>query len=111
MYADDDGHVDMRTTESVGGTYEGVDGMGLFWSMVKRESARNYRCILKDGSRELNYSFKAFDGHVDLKKVSDDVDDNIAGLSVMASAKCQRYISKNVQRIPLNNGKLFVLFY
>ena len=49
VYADDAGCLDMRKAKCVGGTYTGVDGMGLFWSMTKRESSRNYRCILGNG--------------------------------------------------------------
>ncbi|WP_328998372.1 acyl-CoA thioesterase/BAAT N-terminal domain-containing protein [Kribbella sp. NBC_00709] len=31
--ADDDGTVELDTAKPAGGTYDGVDGMGLFWSM------------------------------------------------------------------------------
>ena len=99
IYADKDGCFDLKTTESVGGTYQGVDEMGLFWSMVKRENAPFNRCILANGSRDLHYNFKAFLGHI--------TDDELEKESSISSTDCQRYVSRNVKRVPLENGSVF----
>lgn len=58
----------------------------------------------------MKYSFKVFNGHVDLKELNDNCDGGIKhDLAVLASAACGRYVSKNVERIPLDNGKAFFI--
>ena len=59
----------------------------------------------------MKYSFKVFNGHVDLKELNDNCDGGIEhDLAVLASAACGRYVSKNVERIPLDNGKASVSY-
>jgi len=49
--ADSAGRVDLRTAAAQGGTYQGVDPMGLFWSMrVTSPTPQNWYCLPGDKS-------------------------------------------------------------
>ena len=64
IHTDDAGGFDMATTESRNGTYTGVDKIGLFWSM-KRQRNSFHRACLQNGMQQLEYTFNAYQGHVD----------------------------------------------
>ena len=60
---------DLSQKESVGGTYTGIDEMGLFWSA--KEIGDSKECIqMSNASETLNYTFSVFTGHLD----QDDLD-------------------------------------
>ena len=55
---------DLSQQESFGGTYTGIDEMGLFWSATK--IGDSYDGIqMSNASETLNYTFSVFNGHLD----------------------------------------------
>ena len=57
------GTFDMTTSESVGGSYTGVDGMGLFWSMSSDEGYKVKQMKTNDASVPVQYDFGVLNGH------------------------------------------------
>ncbi|XP_066916203.1 acyl-coenzyme A thioesterase 2, mitochondrial-like [Clytia hemisphaerica] len=101
IYTNRDGCFDLKTNESVGGTYTGIEDMGLFWSMEKQGKAFPMSTFT-NGLQNLRYCFSVFDGHVD----------KFEGHTGNAKVVITRYIARAVERILLRNhnfkGTLFV---
>ncbi|XP_066914314.1 acyl-coenzyme A thioesterase 1-like [Clytia hemisphaerica] len=95
IYTNKDGCFDLKTNESVGGTYTGIEDMGLFWSMEKRGESYD-RPTLIDGVRNLPYTFNVFEGHHS---------ENLENLPPVASSQISRFLAQKVSRHVLKTGK------
>ena len=91
-----DGYFDLSETESVGGTYTGIDNMGMLWSMRHGEGFKE-RFQLSDVTVPVTYEFSAFNGHVD------EFINNIPFCSCTAQRK---FVSDNVNVIDIKEGKI-----
>ena len=85
----------MSTSESIGGTYTGVEEMGLFWSMVKQGNSYD-RASLVNGSRKLPYKFNVYEGHLE---------DFVNESTIVASGDITRHlVDESVTRITVSEG-------
>jgi len=67
--ADKNGEVDVCADSSLGGTYSGVNSMGLLWSMTQAPGQRKgLRLLKRNVTRPYNIEVNCFDGHVTLHK-------------------------------------------
>ena len=102
IVTDHEGCFDLKTTQSLGGTYQGVDQMGLF-SFMRKQGEKSYnRSVFNNGLRKLPYTFNVYDGHVE----------NFDDSKPLSSANCFRFLATNVTRIPVEDdivrGTLFI---
>ena len=101
IYTDKDGCFDLKTNESYGGTYAGVEDMGLFWSMEKQGESPA-RAILMNGLRNFSYRFDVYNQH--LSQMHQE--------SSLCHAHIERYAARNVTRHEITDkpfkGTLFV---
>ena len=79
---------DLSQQESVGGTYTGIDEMGLFWSASK--VGDSYDGINMTNANEiLNYTFSVFNGHLN--------EGGLDSMSPINSVNLQRkFLAENV---------------
>ena len=103
--ADKDGGIDVCRDSSFGGSYSGVEPMGLLWSMKAAPGQRKgLRLIKRDVTRPFNVELKCFDDHISLNE----------GLQQpLSSATFDKwYMADGVKRIVLKdrrfNGTLFI---
>lgn len=96
-----EGNFDLSKNESVGGTYHGVNGMGLFWSMKEIEGKLT-RFMPADVMMPYRFNFHVFDGYID----------DFSNVRSMAHLEIDRCFYKpDVQRIPVEeNGVYGTLF-
>ncbi|XP_076464426.1 bile acid-CoA:amino acid N-acyltransferase-like isoform X2 [Babylonia areolata] len=63
----DNGDLDLNRDASVGGTYTGVDPMGLFWSLAPCPSGpRNIRMVVKNVEDPILYTLSVYLDHCSL---------------------------------------------
>ncbi|XP_066914223.1 acyl-coenzyme A thioesterase 1-like [Clytia hemisphaerica] len=100
-YTNKDGCFDLKTNESVGGTYTGVEDMGLFWSMEYQRKSYT-RAAFNNGLQDLLYSFKVYSDHIN----------NFEDITPLCESSIERYLSNSVDRIPIKDkdikGTLFI---
>lgn len=102
--ADRDGHVSLTTAPSVGGTYSGVSGMGLFWSLEPAPGMeKGLRLVKFNASEPLLFTIKVYEGHVTLADVYSS--SNIAKLLCTVNIR-RWYMAKGVQKIHVREGRL-----
>ena len=90
------GSFDLSETESIGGTYQGVQQMGLFWSM-KNEPGSYNRLQCANPSLPLEYEFKVYNDHVS----------NFTENNLVCKTKATRLIiAKDVSRTYIRNGRI-----
>ena len=65
--ADNDGEVDVGRDLCLGGSYRGVEPMGLLWSM-KPEQRKELRLTKKDVTKPSEVELKCFDNHISPKR-------------------------------------------
>ncbi|XP_071080463.1 bile acid-CoA:amino acid N-acyltransferase-like isoform X2 [Haliotis cracherodii] len=102
--ADENGHVDTTVQSSEGGSFNGVEPMGLFWAMVPSvKHRRTTRLLNKDITVPYYVTISVQSSHMDLKSIQ-----ATSGTSgVMAAADVRRwYLKKGVQRLPLRIGRI-----
>ena len=99
--ADQHGKIDLQKDPSSGGTYVGVDSMGLFWSMIPAPGQRKgTRLIIKNAEKPLEVKIVLFDSHV-----KDSL--KIKGARILAETTVKRtYLAENVEKIPISVGRL-----
>ena len=103
--ADKDGRVDVCRDLSLGGSYSGVEPMGLLWSMKPAPGQnKRLRLLKRDVTKPYNVVVNCFDGHVTPHETP---------LQPLTSAAFQKwYMAKGVERIVLKNkrfrGTLFI---
>ena len=67
--ADRDGLVDLKKHESIGGSYQGTEAMGLFWSMtpLKNDTVTVTKLADSDAHMPLKSELELYDGFIDLR--------------------------------------------
>ena len=113
--ADISGNVDIAKDASFGGTYKGVDGMGLFWSMLPVPGQRKgIRWVTRDVTKPMHFFVAVFDGHVMSNEKAANPSEAVAALPLpLANATILRtYLSDDVERREINvrniRGTLFL---
>lgn len=104
-----EGVVDISTQASAGGSYSGIEPMGLFWSMKSspRNKRKRHRFMVKDVENPIDVSIQIFDSHLTYHDLCN------SDYESLAKAFGRRwYKSPNVKRIPVRwkrvRGILFV---
>ena len=97
--ADKDGKVDVCRDSSLGGSYSGVEPMGLLWSMKQAPGQkRGLQLTKRDVTQPYNVIVNCFDGHVTPHETS---------LQPMSSGTFQKwYMADGVKRIPVREGRI-----
>ncbi|XP_036437894.1 acyl-coenzyme A thioesterase 5-like [Colossoma macropomum] len=86
--ADEKGEVDLSRHPSLGGTYTGVEPMGLFWSM--RPDVPHSIVVKRDASTPLNYHIEASSGGEILAKETNE----------------RHFTGPGVRRAPVSDGRI-----
>ena len=101
--ADNVGEVDVGRDLSLGGSYRGVEPMGLLWSM-KPERRKELRLIKNDVTKPFEVELKCFDNHISPNKGSQQL--------LSSSTFEQWYMAVGVKRVVLKDlrfrGTLFI---
>ncbi|XP_067686283.1 acyl-coenzyme A thioesterase 1-like isoform X1 [Haliotis asinina] len=100
--ADQQGQVDISQLASLGGTYKGVDSMGLFWSLKPVPGASTKtRIIASDVTTPLVFKLSVIDDHIPF----DDL--QLPTTVVLATGEVKRwYKHSSVRRIVVREGSL-----
>ena len=95
---DANGCVDLTKDASLGGTYTGVEPMGLFWSMVPAPGQRSgLRLMKKDISQPDRVSVSVVDGHVESEEEGPPLN----------QVDVERwYLAPGIKQIPVRDGQL-----
>ena len=97
VFADENGCFDLSKSESISGTYTGVEEMGLFWSMEKQGKSYDIASLI-NGSRILPYKFNVYQGHEE---------DFASESMIVASGEITRYlVDDSVTRIMVSEGDI-----
>ena len=107
--SDAHGNVDIEKDASFGGTYKGVDGMGLFWSMLPVPGQRRgIRWTTRDVTRPMRFFVALFEGHVMSNSKASNPNEAIAALPMsLANATILRtYLSDDVERREVSVGNI-----
>ena len=96
--ADEDGGVDVCCDPSLGGSYVGVELMGLLWSMkVAPGQKKGLRLMKTDVTKPYNVNLKCFDRHITANESS----------QALSTATFQKfYMADGVKRIPVKKGRI-----
>ncbi|KAK3093428.1 hypothetical protein FSP39_015615 [Pinctada imbricata] len=99
--ADHDGNVDVSKSESLNGTYQDVDAMGLFWSMKPEpDIPSSSRLFKRDVTTPIDIHLSVFNGHLQWENLFDQ------SCSPLAETDIQRwYKAPNVRREIVKVGK------
>ena len=94
-----DGEVDVCRDSSLGGSYSGVEPMGLIWSMKPANGQRKgIRLFKRDVTKPYNIVLNCFDGHVTPHETSP---------RPLSSTIFQKwYMADGVKRIPVREGRI-----
>ncbi|KAK7104520.1 acyl-coenzyme A thioesterase 5-like [Littorina saxatilis] len=96
------GEVDLQKDASVGGTYTGVEPMGLFWSMQPCPSGpQNIRMVVKNVDRPVLYKLSVYMGHLPLS----DLHIKNTQHEPLSALEVERVVMpSNARRIPVREG-------
>ena len=100
--ADEHGTVCASSQPSVGGTYVGIEPMGLLWSMrTSPGQQEGLRLLKRDVTKPYVVGLDVFDGHVRLGGEEARVDEPLS------SATFEKwYINPGVKRVPVREGRI-----
>ncbi|XP_033637066.1 acyl-coenzyme A amino acid N-acyltransferase 1-like [Asterias rubens] len=98
--ADNKGEVSVPDQASLSGECNGIEPMGLFWSMVPSPGVRfGSRYIHRDATKPMVVQLSLFDGHLDAAALQTKEPE--------ATAVTERwYMGKDVERIEVEHGRL-----
>ncbi|KAL8586299.1 hypothetical protein ACOMHN_058679 [Nucella lapillus] len=98
------GEVDLGKDASVGGTYTGVESMGLFWSMAGNPfGPKNSRMVIRNVEKPVSYKLSVYQDHLSLEDLFKDS----LPQGQLASRTLERQVLQTgVRRIPVQEGKL-----
>ena len=101
--ADEQGRVCVSSQPAVGGSYAGVEPMGLLWSMKPSPGQRDgIRLLKKDVTKPYIVNIDVFDGHLHLEGERESV-----GAEPLTSATFEKsYMKAGLRRIPVREGRL-----
>eukprot|EP00794_Sanderia_malayensis_P017001 gene17001-18714_t len=96
--ADSNGAVSLNKDPSFGGTYTGIDEMGLFWSLRPAPGQRRgLRYIPKNIDKPMKFEVELFDGHIE----------SCSEKTLLASTTVLRtYLAPWVEKKEINVGRL-----
>ncbi|XP_052810040.1 peroxisomal succinyl-coenzyme A thioesterase-like isoform X1 [Mya arenaria] len=96
--ADDSGVVDNCTSESLDGTFKGVEQMGLFWSLKSVGARAAMRLVKKDVTRPMEFTIRVFDGNqAEAPEVLSD--------PLTKTVVRRTFMAPHVKRLPLRDGR------
>eukprot|EP00795_Rhopilema_esculentum_P012914 gene12914-3669_t len=107
--ADKDGELNLSRDSSFGGTYKGIDNMGLFWSMLAVPGQRKgARFIAGDVTKPMEFRVFLFDRHVMSQGNADNPKQAVEKLpEALAEAKILRtYLAGHVERKEISVGRI-----
>ncbi|XP_078000657.1 acyl-coenzyme A thioesterase 1-like [Glandiceps talaboti] len=95
-----DGQVDVTTQPCIGGSYQGIEPMGLFWSMLQSPGQRSgLRFTKADVTKPSIVEFAVYPGHLDTPEFQD--------ISPISTTVIERhYMDKHMERIPVREGRV-----
>ena len=100
--ADEQGRVCVSSQPSVGGSYTGVEPMGLLWSMKLSPGQRKgIRLLKKDVTKPYIVNLDVFDGHLGLGGEQESVGEPLTSATFEKS-----YMKAGVRRIPVREGRV-----
>ncbi|KAI8495155.1 myristoyl-CoA hydrolase [Branchiostoma belcheri] len=100
--ADGAGRVVLGKQPALGGTYTGIEQMGLFWSLQPSPGQKpGLRLRKKDVSTPFLVDLSLHDGHVDVTGEEENLPDCLAATTVE-----RWYLGKGVERIPVREGRV-----
>eukprot|EP00795_Rhopilema_esculentum_P012916 gene12916-3671_t len=107
--ADKDGELNLSRDSSFGGTYKGIDNMGLFWSMLAVPGQRKgVRFIAEDVTKPMEFRVFLFDRHVMSQGNADNPKQAVEKLpEPLAKTKILRtYLADHVERKEISVGRI-----
>ena len=107
--ADKDGELNLSRDSSFGGTYKGIDNMGLFWSMLAVPGQRKgVRFIAGDVTKPMEFRVFLFDRHVMSQGNADNPKQAVQELpEPLAKTKIFRtYLADHVERKEISVGRI-----
>ncbi|XP_065072225.1 bile acid-CoA:amino acid N-acyltransferase-like [Rhopilema esculentum] len=107
--ADKDGELNLSRDSSFGGTYKGIDNMGLFWSMLVAPGQRKgARFITKDVTKMMEFRVFLFDGHVMSQSNAESMVQALEKLpkALAKTAILRTYLAENVERVEISVGRI-----
>ena len=101
--ADEQGRVVVSSQPSLGGSYTGIEPMGLLWSMKPSPGQRRgIRLLKRDVTTPYTVTVEAFEGHLCLEGKKREV-----GVALLASETFEKWYMRNgVKRIPVREGRI-----
>ena len=100
--ADVQGKVCVSSQPSVGGSYTGVEPMGLLWSMkLSPGQKEGIRLMKKDVTKPYIVNLDVFDGHLRLGGEQESVGEPLTSVTFEKS-----YMKAGVRRIPVREGRV-----
>ncbi|XP_072031318.1 acyl-coenzyme A amino acid N-acyltransferase 2-like [Amphiura filiformis] len=94
------GEIHIAEQPSHGGTYTGVEPMGLFWGMQSCPGQRQgIRYMKLDVTTPASTTLSLHKGHLDTSTLQDDQ-------PITTTTVDRWYMAKNVQRIPIRHGRI-----
>ncbi|CAH1791926.1 unnamed protein product [Owenia fusiformis] len=98
------GCLDLDTGVCQGGTYKGIEPMGLLWSMVPKHKP-GIRLGKRDITTPYHIQLHLLDGHKSMDELKNISANDKHMNCILDSVNLERwYIRKDVQRIPVNDG-------
>ncbi|XP_038075961.1 bile acid-CoA:amino acid N-acyltransferase-like [Patiria miniata] len=104
--ADRDGKVDLNTQQSLGGSYTGLEPMGLFWSLGPAPGQkRGIRLAKQDVTEPVEFTFAVYNEHLELPL--------LITAQPLAVTQTRRWYMKEseVDRIKIHSGKIRGILY
>ncbi|CAL1542548.1 unnamed protein product [Lymnaea stagnalis] len=107
---DHNGHIDVTAQSSQGGTYTGVEPMGIFWSLKPAPGQPpTSRLIIKDTERPCIFRLRAYLGHLSLASI---YSQPVSQLEILASLNVERWVKgKDVTRLEIEEGRVRGVLY
>ncbi|XP_078000651.1 acyl-coenzyme A thioesterase 1-like [Glandiceps talaboti] len=95
-----DGQVDVTTQPCIGGSYQGIEPMGLFWSKLQSPGQRSgLRFTKADVTKPSIMEFSVYPGHLDTPEFED--------ISPISTTVIERhYMDKHIERIAVREGRV-----
>ncbi|XP_067680470.1 bile acid-CoA:amino acid N-acyltransferase-like isoform X3 [Haliotis asinina] len=97
---DEHGCINVTTQASCGGTYTGVDGMGLLWSMIPAlGESKMARLSKRDVTEPFSVHFSLLEGHLDLNQCD-------VKAAIVTTMTERWYKARSVKQITVREGRL-----
>ncbi|XP_069494873.1 acyl-coenzyme A thioesterase 1-like [Ambystoma mexicanum] len=95
--AESSGELDLTRSPSLGGSYTGVEPMGLVWSLLPETPFR--RLVKRDVLSPFYLNLEVYEGH------------GTAGQPLAKATNERAFLGEGVQRIPVREGKIRATFF